>query len=159
MTRVQHQRSDVLPLTWEPPAAIAMAWVVGAAAVLPLGQGLAFVFTGRPFTWPTGRLPESVLGLLQGRTGVGLPPSATPVPSTIYVVACLAVLEVLLALAIGWLASQWWCALGPGAQKGLALRHEVRDVLGPGHLRKRRRIIRPDLHARRSAGHTGSAPL
>ncbi len=146
--RVQSLRSDPLPLTWEIPTALILCWALGALLALPAGQGISHVVSGEPFAWPTGRLPQSVVGLVSGRPGVGLPSSAPDAPPAVAVYACIAVVEVVLTVLVVWVASGWWRTIGPGAQIGLATRHEARAVLGKGALRRRGKTIRPDLAQR-----------
>jgi len=69
--RIQHQRSDVLPLMWEVPAAVVLAWLMTAVLALPFGQALAYVVTGRSFVWPTD-LVASMSRLLGGTPGLGV---------------------------------------------------------------------------------------
>jgi len=133
---------------WEIPVAAAASWVLVAILVLPLGQGLAFVAVGQPFAWPQGRLVESLTGLLSGAPGEGLPTTrADAVPSTAVVYLAVAFLEFLFGAVAVWCVAAWWRTLGPGAQFGIAGRHDVERVLGTGNLRSRRSTIRPDLFA------------
>jgi hypothetical protein len=145
--RAQTQRTDVLPLTWEIPTAIALAWLLGALMLMPIGQGTAHAALGHGFDWPTGHLPDSVISLVHGRPGVGLPPRShgRSGPSATVVYVCITVLEVIWTGLLIWVGSLWWRIIGPGAQHGLATRREVRAVLGSGSLKRRREIIRPDL--------------
>lgn len=82
--RVQIQRTDVLPLTWELPAGLGLTWCLAAALALPVGQGLAHLLVGEPFVWPGQELGESLLGLLSGEPGRGLhgPSSASGITAT-----------------------------------------------------------------------------
>jgi hypothetical protein len=143
--RAQTRRADVPPLTWEIPTAISVAWLLGAVLVLPTGQGLGYVAVGERFAWPSGRLPQSLVGLVSGRPGVGLTSAASPGPPEAVVYGCVGVLELVVALLGAWVAWIWWRTVGPGAQVGLATRHEVRAALGRRELQRRRKVIRPDL--------------
>lgn len=140
--RVQHQRTDVLPLTWEIPVTIALGWLVLAAVVLPVGQSLAYAITGRALVWPNGGLTGSLGGLLSGRPGVGA--GGRP-PPTAVVYAVIAVAEAVVGAVALWVTLWWWRSAGPGAQYGLAAKREIRTVLGEGQLLRRRKTIRPDL--------------
>lgn len=149
--RVQQSRTDVLPFTWEIPAAIACTWLFLALLALPVGQGAAMWLHGDGFAWPQGELVESILALLRGD------PSATKSaagdgPSAVLVYALIALAEVLVAVIAGFALVVWWRSTGPGTQHGLATRHQVAGVLGLGQLRRRRRVIRPDLHHPRHPG-------
>lgn len=139
--RVQHQRSDVLPLTWEVPAALLLAWVLAAVLALPTGQGVAYLVSGRCFVWPT-ELVASLSGLLTGTPGLGV---GVVAPTSGLVYACVAASELAAAaFAVAGLV-WWWRTAGPGAQYGIADRDEVRRVLGSAALRKRASTTRPDL--------------
>lgn len=144
--RVQARRTDAFPTTWEIPVGIALTWLLGVVLAFPLGQGIALVAVGQGFAWPGPELGTSIVGLLTGAPGRGLPRelrTALPPTSLVYV----AVLLVQLGLAgVAVLGLSWWSrTVGPFAQFGMAARQEVAAVLGRGQLRRRRRIIRPDL--------------
>ena len=144
---MQRSRTDVLPLTWEIPAALGAGWCLLAVLALPAGQGLACALSGHGFVWPHGGLVESVLGLASGRTGQGLTRSqVADIPSRSAVHAAIALVELTLGMLVFYGFTLWWRTVGPGAQFGLATAPDVRRVLGPGHLRRRRSTIRPDLH-------------
>jgi hypothetical protein len=133
--RVQQSRTDVLPLTWEIPAAIAASWLLLALLALPTGQAAAAWVLGKGFAWPSSRLVEVTLEVARGRPEVD--------PLLVY--ALIAVLEVVVAAAAALGLSLWWRNYGPGTQYGLASRHQIAAALGPGNLRGRMQIIRPDL--------------
>ncbi len=146
--RVQSQRTDVLPLTWELPAGLGLTWCLAAVLALPVGQGLAYLLVGEPFAWPGQALGRSLLGLLAGEPGRGLPVAvASDDPRTGLVYGCIALVEVMVAIVAVWALGWWWRTAGPAAQFGLASRHEVQAVLGPRVLRNRRKTIRPDTVA------------
>lgn len=143
--RVQSQRTDVLPLTWELPAGLGLTWCLAAVLALPVGQGLAYLLVGERFAWPGQELGQNLLGLLAGEPSRGLPlPAAGNGPQTGLVYGCIALVEVMVAIVAIWALGWWWKTGGPAAQFGLATRHEVQAVLGPRALRKRRKTIRPD---------------
>ena len=70
----------------------------------------------------------------------GRPPS----PAVVYGVIAFA--ELVVAAAALWVTGWWWRTTGPGAQYGLASRHEIRALLGQRPLLRRRTTIRPDLN-------------
>lgn len=147
--RVQRSRTDAVPLTWEVPAALAGGWLILALVALPTVQGAACLASGAGFPWPQGALVESVLGLLAGTPGEGLTDrQATAIPSTYLVYGAVTLIELILAAVAGCGLALWWRSAGPGAQVGLAARHQVRHVLGPSNLHRRRTTIRPDLPGR-----------
>ena len=147
--RVQARRTDAFPTTWEIPAGVALTWLLGVFLAFPLGQGAALVAVGQGFAWPGPELGTSIAGLLTGEPGRGLPRDLhTALPPTPLVYAAVLLVELCLAgvavLGLSW----WWRTVGPFAQFGMAARQEVAAVLGRGQLRRRRRIIRPDLVGR-----------
>jgi hypothetical protein len=142
--RVQHSRTDVLPLTWEIPTTIGLVWVVLAVAGLPAGQALAYGLSGLGARWPE-HLPEALGGLLAGRPGIGVPGGT---PALVVVYGAIVLVELIVTGLGVWATSWWWRSTGPGAQYGLASPHEVRAVLGERELNRRRGTIRPDLTAR-----------
>jgi hypothetical protein len=144
--RVQARRTDVFPTTWELPVGIAVTWLVGVFLAMPLGQGLAFMAVGHGFAWPGPNLGPSIVGLLTGEPGRGLPRGVRMVaPPMSLIYAAVIFMEVALAAAAVLSLSWWWRTVGPVAQFGMAARQEVAAVLGRGELRRRRHIIRPDL--------------
>ena len=140
-----------MPLTWEVPAAILLSWLLLALGALPAGQGLAALLTGGEFPWPHDLL-ASVLHLLRGDPGVGLALNErASLPSGEVVYAGVVVAELLIALPGVLAMALWWRTGGPGTQWGMARRRDVVPVLGLANLRRRRQLIRPDLHGK--AGH------
>lgn len=147
--RVQSRRTDAFPSTWEVPVGLGIIWVMGALLALPVGQGVAFLLTGEGFVWPGPELLRSIVGLLAGAPGRGLPSEFVhSVPPALVIYAAVAFLEAALGacsfLGLTW----WWRTVGPNAQFGMAPRHEVKAVLGRAQLRHRRKVIRPDLARR-----------
>jgi hypothetical protein len=140
---------DVQPVTWELPTAGAACWLALLLILLPAGQGAASWLFGGGFTWPLGTQPllRSIGGLLTGHPGVGLTDAdAARVAPTALVYPTVAVGELLLLGLSICAAVLWWRHLGPGARQGMADRGEVRNVLGVSNLRRKRSVIRPDLH-------------
>ena len=144
--RVQSRRTDVFPTTWEIPVGIGLVWLLGAILALPAAQGLAFALRGDGFVWPGPELGASLLGLLTGEPGRGLPSElVAALPPAALVYAATALVELALAFAATLGLAWWWRTVGPLAQFGMAGKHEVAEVLGRGHLMRRRSTIRPDL--------------
>jgi hypothetical protein len=140
-----------MPLTWELPVAVALAWVSVAVMLLPAGRGAASWLTGRGWFWPgTGAaLSASLRALMTGHPSAGLVatgPAALPAPGVVYLLLAL--------LEFSWLAVTsyglrvWWRTWGPGMREGLAGRGEVEKVLGLSRMRRNRAVIRPDLYAK-----------
>jgi hypothetical protein len=139
-----------MPLTWELPAAVVLAWGSVAAMLLPAGRGAASWLTGRGWVWPkTGPAAvASAAGLLAGHPGAGLSAttgSGLPGPAVVYLLVTLSEIAWLLVALLGVRA--WWRTWGPGMPQGLADRGEVEKVLGLSRLRHNRAVIRPDLYA------------
>ena len=151
--RRQASRVDVQPVGWELPAAGVLCWLVLAALLLPGGQGAASWLFGGGFVWPHVSLLQSVGGLLTGQAGRGLAAKdvahLASIP-LIYVIILL--VELVLFPVTVWAGVLWWRRLGPGAMQGMAGRGEVERVLGLSNLRKRRKVIRPDLFGHHTAG-------
>jgi hypothetical protein len=144
--RVQARRTDAFPTTWELPVGITLTWLVGVFLTMPLGQGVAFMAVGEGYVWPGQNLGPSILGLLTGEPGRGLPRQVRMVaPPTSLIYAAVIFMEFALTAAAVLGLSWWWRTVGPFAQFGMAARQEVASVLGRGQLRRRRHTIRPDL--------------
>jgi len=156
MSSIRRERRDALPLTWELPAAVTLAWVAVAATLLPAGRGAAAWLTGAGWVWPENGagLKASLTGLLTGHPAAGLTTadaSGLPASSVVYLTVVLAEVAWLIVslLAVGI----WWRTWGPGMREGLADRFEVEKVLGLSRIRRDRKVIRPDLHGKsRTAG-------
>ena len=145
--RVQQSRTHVLPLTWEIPATIAAGWIFLSLMVLPVGRGVASWLEGEGFSWPESRVVETTLQLLGGQSDGDL--------ALVY--GMIALLEVGVGAVAVLALGLWWRTYGPGTQHGLADRHEVAVALGPGNLRRRRPVIRPDLVGRGARRGRGTA--
>jgi type IV secretion system protein VirD4 len=139
-------RTDVSPVGWELPAAGGVCWLAAAVLLLPVGQGVASWMFGGGFVWPSESLLASVGGLLTGHPGRGVAvTSAGDLPSSAWVYPLITALELVALVAAVWLGVLWWRLLGPGALQGMASRSDVERVLGLSNLRRRRKVIRPDL--------------
>ena len=125
-------------------------WALLGLLAIPTGQSTSGLLFGDGFIWPRGALVESLLGLLGGVPGRGLTPvQASTLPSRPAVYLTIAVVEVVLGAVAVWGLAYWWRSIGPGAQFGLASRHDVERVLGRADLCRRGLTIRPDLATRR----------
>jgi type IV secretion system protein VirD4 len=151
MSSIRRERRDPLPLTWELPAAAALAWVAVAAILLPAGRGAASWLTGGGWVWPeTGPgLTASLAGLLAGHPSYGLSASTAtflPADSVVYLLVALVELAWLIVSLL--VLRAWWRTWGPGMREGLADRAEVEKVLGLSRMRRNRNVIRPDLYGK-----------
>ena len=143
-----------MPLTWELPAAVVMAWVCVAVMLLPAGQGVASWLTGAGWAWPStgAALRASLVGLMTGHPYAALVAATAPArpgPGVVYLLLALSEVSWLVVSLLGLRA--WWLTWGPGRREGLASRREVEKVLGHSRMRANRAVIRPDLHAKHPA--------
>ena len=158
---VGRRQPDPLPLTWEVPVGVALAWLCLAGAGLLAGQATAGLLTGRGRLWPDSpHLLPAAGGLLTGHVGIGVSPPLTAatggaaLPPVWSVYAFISVYQLLLLAMTGWAVARFWTTLGPGRRYGMATRVDAQTVLGVGRLRRVRKIIRPDLYG--PAGRRGS---
>jgi len=148
----RHRAPDPQPIGRSSEVALlALAAALGVLAVAACaGLGTAAAWFGGGWVWPhdTQRLITTVVGLLSGHPGHGLPPAdAARVPGPVPVYACVAVAEALTLAAAAVLAVVVGRFTGPGdARRGMATRGEAARVLGVRRLRRARAIIRPDLY-------------
>jgi type IV secretion system protein VirD4 len=154
MSGIERVRPDPPPLTWQLPAAVALAWVAVAAMLLPAGRGAACWLSGGGWVWPgTGAgLSASLPGLLAGHPGAGLTTAegfALPGAGVVYLVVVLVQVVWLVVGVLG--VGTWWRTWGPGARAGMADRAEVEAVLGLSRIRRDGAVIRPDLYGRSKA--------
>lgn len=150
----RERRREPYPWTWEPAAAVStilVAVVVGGAqlgrAAANLAAGCALAFPPAALGWVT-----STPAVLAGDPTAGLTATGGRAAGTATLAWSVAVTAVLLlgltlaALIIGW--RRW----GPGGVQGVARPGEARAALGVHRLRRTRRLLRPDLYARRTRG-------
>ena len=147
---------DPSPLTWEPAAMLATLWLLLTALSLPAGQGLSFLLTGDGFRWPEGHVVKSIAGLARGHLGTGLHRHDAAAPPALLVYGCVTVLWVALTVGLCLAALAARHVVGTPSQSGLAGRREITAVLGRAALRRRTRIVRPDLPQRRHFPGRGS---
>ena len=139
---------------------------------LQLGRSLANLLAGAGWTWPdptttsgAGRFNSpigtafwtSLPGVLTGDSSAGLAQQEASNgrlagPSLTW--GCLVVTELLVVVALGWLAIFVLQRWGPGRMRGMATSAEAERMLGVTRLRKVAGIVRPDLHGK----HAGAAP-
>jgi hypothetical protein len=145
-----HGRPDPTP----PSRELAVCALLGGLAVLALiplaTQGvLVFARTG-DFAWPADPV-AALIGVVHGEYGTGLPPRAArhlPDAQTLTVLILLAEVLTLaaLVLAVRLAVRRGVATLGAAAPgSGLGTVRDARDALGEGVLRRRARVVRPDL--------------
>ncbi len=161
MQRSRHDRfrEHPVPLTWELPVLAALVGLLIAAMTPLVVQGLACWLSGAAFAWPTGQTPAALVGLAQGRFGVGLAQaSADRLPSDPVLWIATAVAEVSLVAGVVLVTCWMRAALGLSGHRGLATAAQARAALGAAALRRRAAVVRPDLYgSRRATRLTGSA--
>lgn len=140
---------DPYPFTWEIPVAVIAACGVVFCVGVQFGRAVACLLAGAGFRWPpSSGFFGSLGGVLAGDAGAGLAQPAVGVSPAVLTVAIVgAELAVFAVLGwVGWeLASRW----GPAVPKGMATAGEAERLLGRSRLWRSRRIVRPDLFARR----------
>lgn len=124
---------------------LAALWGLGSALSLPIGQGLALWAVDQGFQWPEGHVLDSVVELTNGDPGVGLRSS----PPTALTYACALSVWLIGTAVLLVLATMGAHALGLSTRRGLAGRAEIAATLGPAALRRKARVVRPDLYCRR----------
>lgn len=135
---------------------------------LQLGRSLANLVAGAGWTWPdpdAGQFTSpigtafwtSLPAVVTGDSSAGLAQREASNgrlagPSLTW--GCLAVTELLVVVALGWLAIFILQRWGPGRMRGMATSAEAERMLGVTRLRKVAGIVRPDLHGK----HANPAP-
>ena len=140
------RRTTPYPFTWEVLVGIALAVLLALVLGLQAGRSLAnlvadngWVFVDRMALFTT------LAPLLSGQAGAGLP--AVGHPATLGLLwACIAVVELLVVLVIGWAVKLGLDRWGPARLRGMATAAEAEALLGRTRLRRHARVIRPDLY-------------
>lgn len=137
---LRDRRQNPYPWSWELPVGVVCAVLVVCVLGVHLGNGLAHLTSGHGWVWPDhSQLFLSVPAVLGASTPLGLP----------LVHAWVVVVELALAVGLGWASIMCWQRWGPSRVKGVATREQAERILGRTRLRKAARIIRPDLHRNR----------
>lgn len=149
MTTQLQRRHDPYPLTWEIPLAAFAGSLLVLVLGVHLGRAIANLAAGTGWLWPApAALFTSVPAVLQGDAGAGLTtalPLADP-PSLFGWVLVVEVLVIAVCVVMAWLGWRRW---GSRRVLGLASADEARRLLGWQRLHSTRRIVRPDLYARK----------
>lgn len=141
---------------------VALAGGFAMVMGLQLGRSVANLVAGAGWTWPdpdAGQFTSpigtafwtSLPGVVTGDSSAGLAPqeasnSHLAGPSLTW--GCLIVTELLVVVALGWLAIFILQRWGPGRMRGMATSAEAERMLGVTRLRKVAGIVRPDLHGK-----------
>lgn len=140
---MQHERRhNPYPWTWEIPLAVACAVLLVLAVGVHLGNAIAQLATGHPWTWPpVSRLFTSIPTTLN---------NSRDHPGVSMWIIAVEVLLVAGMAGLGVACWQWW---GPARLKGMATREQTERVLGVTRLKKITPIVRPDLHPQHRTFH------
>lgn len=156
------RRREPYPWTWEPATAVSTTLAAVLVAATQLGRAAANLVAGSTLSFPSTTLDwvTSTPAVLTGNATAGLPPTADLPPDT-----GLAVIDTAGPVLLGWSIAitgllllaltivfvvVGWRRFGPGGVQGVADPAEVRATLGLRRLRRNSRLIRPDLHQRRT---------
>jgi hypothetical protein len=145
----QSRRRDPYPWTWELPLGVALVILMVLACGIHLGRGIANVWAGTGWAFPTRvELFRSLPAVLAGDAAAGLDglngPLSSPSALWAWVVATEVMLLALSVLVLKLVLDRW----GPGRLHGMASRGEAERLLGVTRLRKVRTVVRPDLYGK-----------
>ena len=141
---------------------VALAGGFALVIGLQLGRSVANLVAGAGWTWPdpdAGQFDSpigtafwtSLPGVVTGDSSAGLPQQEASNgrlagPGLTW--GCLIATELLVVVALGWLAIFILQRWGPGRMRGMATSAEAERMLGVTRLRKVAGIVRPDLHGK-----------
>jgi hypothetical protein len=150
MDRSRHDRfSHVAPSAAEVTAAVILVGLFLIMVTPLVVQSVVVWATSGVFAWPDGQLLDAYSGLLRGRFGAGLQPSAAAALPVDPVMWTLTVLGELLVLGFAVVVGLWMRDVaGTGSRHGLATWTQAAEGLGLPRLRNSAAVIRPDLYAR-----------
>lgn len=171
----RERRRDPYPWTWDPALVVGVVVVVGLACGVQVGRSLANLLVGAGWTWPDapgatttgpgsgpgtgtgdellpapnlfgGAFWRSVPQVLAGDSTAGLtrPPDGSAGSGLLWV--CVVAVELLVVVALVWVAAAGFRRWGPGRVRGMATRVETEQLLGVTRMRSVAAIVRPDLY-------------
>jgi len=146
---MQHaRRATPHPLTWEIPVAVLLATLLALVLGVQLGRSLANLVAGNGWVFVDGAALFSTLGgMLGGQASAGLPNLANPAPAGL-LWACVALVELLVVVVVGWAVKVGLDRWGPARLRGMATAAGAEALLGRSRLRKHAKVIRPDLYGK-----------
>ena len=145
---------------------VALAGGFALVTGLQLGRSLANLVAGAGWTWPdpattpgAGQFSSpigtafwtSLPGVVTGDSSAGLAQQEASngrLAGSGLTWGCLIATELLVVVALGWLAIFILQRWGPGRMRGMATSAEAERMLGVTRLRKVAGIVRPDLHGK-----------
>lgn len=152
----QDRRREPYPWTWEPTAVIGATLLTVVVTAVQLGRAAANLAVGGAFTLPSTFVGwvTSTPAVLAGHAGFGLPPhrgvTTTPVAGPVLLGWSIAAIGLVILSLVVTGAVAGWRRFGGGGVQGMAKPAEVRSTLGLRRLQQNSRLIRPDLHQRRT---------
>lgn len=146
------RRTTPYPFTWEIPIGIVLAVLLALVLGLQAGRSLANSVAGSGWVFvDRTALLTTLAPLLSGQADAGLPAVDYPAtPGLLW--ACVAVVEILVVLVIGWAVKVGLDHWGPARLRGMASATEAEALLGRTRLRRHARVIRPDLYGPQRGG-------
>ncbi|WP_448062518.1 hypothetical protein [Cellulomonas hominis] len=121
---------------------VLLALVLGLQA----GRSLANLVAGNGWVFVDRMALFTTLGpLLGGQAGAALPAVTHPASAGLYW-TCVALVELLVVVVIGWTVKFGLDRWGPARLRGMATAAEAEALLGRTRLRRHAKVIRPDLY-------------
>ena len=140
------RRTTPYPFTWEIPVGFLLAVLLALVLGLQTGRSLANLVAGNGWVFVDHVALFTTLGpLLSGQADVGLPAAIRPA-SVVLLWTCIAIVELLVIVAIGWAVKAGLDRWGPARLRGMATAAEAEALLGRTRLRRHAKVIRPDLY-------------
>ncbi len=150
------RRREPYPWTWEPAAIVGATLLTVVVTAVQLGRAAANLTVGGGFTLPPTLVGwvTSTPAVLAGDASYGLPPrtgvTTTPVAGPALLGWSISVVGLIILSLVVVGAVAGWRQFGAGGVQGMAKPAEVRSTLGLRRLQQSGRLIRPDLHQRRT---------
>ena len=142
------RRATPYPLTWEVPAAAAVALLLVLALGIQVGRSIANLLAGGGWRFvDRADLFATVPAVLGGDAAAGLTGLHDMAGSRLLWGSVAGACVVLLAAA-GWATKMALDRWGPGRLQGMATAAEAETLLGRSRLRRHAQVIRPDLYGR-----------
>jgi hypothetical protein len=139
------RRTTPYPFTWEIPVGTLLAVLLALILGVQAGRSLANLVADNGWVFVDRVALFTTLGpLLGGQADAGLPTVARPA-SVELLWTCIGLVELLVAVAIGWAVKFGLDHWGPARLRGMATAAEAEALLGRTRLRRHAKVIRPDL--------------
>ncbi len=146
------RRTTPYPFTWEIPVGLVLAVLLALVLGLQAGRSLANVVAGNGWVFVDRmELFTTLAPLLSGAADAGLPAVRSPATAG-QLWTCVALIELLVVLLIGWAVKLGLDRWGPARLRGMATAAAAEALLGRTRLRRHARVIRPDLYGEPQGG-------